>query len=526
MKFIKGILYTILGIFALLCALVLLFAFNPKLTDMLSDLLYGNGQTEEITEDPSVATSDFIGEPEERVTTAPEQNMGETDASGNGSEAGDIINKLPEKDQYIEPEESQIQPPEEVAGKTGYQPITPQEEEVQDQEGEELAKTLGYGETGDGLTFDPAMYPYYNMLDDKLQHLYRQIYANAEALNQSFAPIEDVSASQLKNAFTAVFCDQPQLFWLDTAYACKNTPAGKCVEIDLQFNNTAQDLDSSKQSFQSAANEIISGASGLGSDYDKEVYVHDALLDNITYNLGAPMNQSAYSALVNGQTVCAGYARAFQYIMEQMGIPCYYCMGYAGESHAWNIISLDDGYYNVDSTWDDTEPNTYDYFNKSDNDFNQNHKRTDLSVYLPACNGSKYSNLEENPESAAESQTQPNETGQETPQMTGNEPGNNLRTLEDTGFTPENVIGSLEDYYADCAKQLQENGLGNYEFQNVIQDRSLYNELYLSYRDQDYKSAYAENVMEQLGAQNFNLKMRIEELSNRELLLTHHVTMN
>ena len=34
------------------------------------------------------------------------------------------------------------------------------------------------------------------------------------------------------------------------------------------------------------------------------------LIDKISYNLGAEMNQSAYSALVNGQTVCAGYARA------------------------------------------------------------------------------------------------------------------------------------------------------------------------------------------------------------------------
>mgnify|MGYP006990155591 CR=1 FL=1 len=51
--------------------------------------------------------------------------------------------------------------------------------------------------------------------------------------------------------------------------------------------------------------------------------------------------------------------------MTQLGIPCYYCTGFAGENHAWNIIRLDDEYYNVDVTWDDTTPNTYDYFNKT-----------------------------------------------------------------------------------------------------------------------------------------------------------------
>ena len=101
--------------------------------------------------------------------------------------------------------------------------------------------------------------------------------------------------------------------------------------------------------------------------------------------MNAPMNQSAYSALVNGRTVCAGYARAFQYLMQRLGIPCYYCTGYAGEDHAWNIIKLGEDYYNVDVTWDDTDTPTYDYFNKSDREFGTSHMRTGLAVYLPAC---------------------------------------------------------------------------------------------------------------------------------------------
>ncbi len=114
--------------------------------------------------------------------------------------------------------------------------------------------------------------------------------------------------------------------------------------------------------------------------------------------MGAEMNQSAYSALVNGQTVCAGYARAFQYILQQLGIPCYYCTGFAGESHAWNIVMLDGEFYNVDTTWDDMGIGTYDYFNKTDKDYADNHIRQELSVYLPPCNGQAYRNLEQNAE--------------------------------------------------------------------------------------------------------------------------------
>ena len=72
------------------------------------------------------------------------------------------------------------------------------------------------------------------------------------------------------------------------------------------------------------------------------MYVHDRLISRISYSKAATMNQSAYSALVGGKTVCAGYARAFQYLMQKLGIPCYYCTGFAGENHAWNIIKLSD----------------------------------------------------------------------------------------------------------------------------------------------------------------------------------------
>ena len=100
----------------------------------------------------------------------------------------------------------------------------------------------------------------------------------------------------------------------------------------LEFNRAAQNIDEAKDVFQENASQIISEARNLSSDYEKEKFVHDKLTERVSYDSGAEMNQSAYSALVNGRTVCAGYARAFQYLLRQLGIPCYYCTGYAGEA--------------------------------------------------------------------------------------------------------------------------------------------------------------------------------------------------
>jgi hypothetical protein len=181
----------------------------------------------------------------------------------------------------------------------------------------------------------------------------------------------------------------------------------------------------------------------LESDYEKEKYVHDKLLTKVSYNNSAAMNQSAYSALVNGQTVCAGYARAYQYLMQQLGIPCYYCTGYSGENHAWNIVKLHGDYYKVDVTWDDTNPHTYDYFNCSDADLAATHVRRGLSVKLPACMGELYDSLE------------------------GQRPKDEENT--ESSFSP-----GVDKYYETMIERVEKVGVGSVTYTDVIDCETWY----------------------------------------------------
>ena len=111
-------------------------------------------------------------------------------------------------------------------------------------------------------------------------------------------------------------------------------------------------------------------------------------MDKLNYQYNS-LDQSAYSSVVLDNTVCAGYARCFQYLMQLVEVPTYNCHGWGGsERHAWNIIKLDDGFHNVDCTWDDSLAG-YDYFNLSDAE-NKSHRRMEFSVYLPPCVSSDY----------------------------------------------------------------------------------------------------------------------------------------
>ena len=402
--------------------------------------------------------------------------------------------------EYMPPDETDVVVPETVAGKTGYQQIQDDNQQIAEDEARQIQDQLSIGSAGDGLIFDRRFYPYYDMLDEKGRHLYRQIYANAGQLYPVFAPVEPVTTGQLKNVFAAVYNDHPELFWLETSYACKCRGNGQCVEIDLRFNRTAQDLESARELFDENASHILAAAQGAVSDYEKEKLVHDALIDKVSYNLRAEMNQSAYSALVNGQTVCAGYARALQYLLQQLGIPCYYCTGYAGENHAWNIVELSDGYYNVDATWDDTGEGSYEYFNKTDADYADTHVRKELAVYLPPCNGQSFRNLESDQEDGK-------------------------RSLEDIGFSESQVLYDLPAYHEDCYTQVTANGLGSYTFYSVIEGEQLLETWYADYRSENYRQEYMEEAMTQIGAASCEMRLSVEELQGGRYLITHKVTL-
>ena len=134
---------------------------------------------------------------------------------------------------------------------------------------------------------------------------------------------------------------------------------------------------------------VISETRFIEGELEKEKYVHDYIINNVVYDGSSELNQSAYSAVVNGSSVCAGYARAFQYIMIEIGIPCYYCTGYAnGGNHAWNLVMVGSELLNVDVSWDDydaeniSESIRYKYFNLKDMEIEETHTRTGLSKFI------------------------------------------------------------------------------------------------------------------------------------------------
>ncbi len=516
MKTIKNIFYGIMIIIMLACAGILIVALSPELTKTLSVLLYGEEGPDAYMghSAPSEDISDGI------VMEVPD-NIAGVAAGVLASEDGAG---------YVAPIRGEVKLPESVSGLSGYMPVEGLQTELGDEQADELLSGLKTGETGDNYSFDEEYYPYYHLLNSRMQRIYRQIYANAVALNSSFAPVEKINPDQLKNVFEAVYNDHPELFWMDTEYSCKYRSGGDCVEITLQYNNTVTNLAQAKEEFEKAAKKIVDGAADKKTDLDKERFVHQALMKKADYAKKSAMNQSAYSALVDGETVCAGYARAFQYLMQKLEIPCYYCVGYSGEEHAWNIVKLGDEYYNVDVTWDDTDPATEDYFNKTDAELVGTHVRTGLSAYLPGCGepeaeddlsgGNVVAGITLNPNPIKPLEWEPED--EKGPRPGNFVSGNDVYDLDEAGLDYDMVQYSLKDYYANCLKQMVDRGSGQKAFSNAV-PKYVLAEVEKAYGTGDYEKGYVNEALKKLGMDHFAIQIQVRELGGNYYRLYHNI---
>ncbi len=237
------------------------------------------------------------------------------------------------------------------------------------------------------------IYIYNSILTSDQQTVYNQVLDNIVKFNEDVFKLSvPLTHNDLYITMNAVYNDHPELFWVNTSYRYGYNSNNMVVQLKLSYGIAKRDYASASLAFNTAIDNIVAQAAAYPTDLERERAVHDIICDLATYKDVGQNHQSAYSALVDGYSVCAGYSRAFQIACQRLGIVCYYVTGNAnGEDHAWNIVCIGGNYYNVDITGDDTinealNTYSYQYFNVSDSQIAHNHKRSQLSAMLPACN--------------------------------------------------------------------------------------------------------------------------------------------
>ncbi len=241
-----------------------------------------------------------------------------------------------------------------------------------------------------GNILGEEFYFHRNLLNETEQIAYDELYTGMSQCVQSIDLDVAITETQLCTIRDAIINDHPELIWIGIMFKYWVDEQGFVLNVEETYSEISQNYTD----FHNQALAICSNAIKFDHKADQVKYIHDYLCDFNTYDVDAPNNQVAYGAIVEGKTVCAGYARAFQYCMQLLGIPSTVVYGETSEVHSWNLVQLDGEYYNVDVTWDDGKANAgehcYDYFNVTDEEISGSHTRKNLSVSLPEAKGTLY----------------------------------------------------------------------------------------------------------------------------------------
>ncbi len=191
-------------------------------------------------------------------------------------------------------------------------------------------------------------------------------------------PYNESTHLALKNL---IFADMPELFHIDSQITIYTE--GIITHIGFEYLCSKANYATKKLQLETAVNEYIGDLKiNTLSDLEKALILHDRIALGCEYTLNDGFCRTVYGAIVEGYAVCQGYAEAYSYLLDKLGIDNYICTSDT-LNHEWNIVYINGKKYHVDITWDDPVDDIYgrvnhDNFLRSTNGIKQTHNASDF----------------------------------------------------------------------------------------------------------------------------------------------------
>ena len=195
---------------------------------------------------------------------------------------------------------------------------------------------------------------YFEQLNSEEKILYVECY-QILALQAEEILLSTTDVELLPRVYQCVINDHPELFYLNGYTYTQYTRREEVQYITFsgRYLYDVQEVARRQEQIDAAVEEKLYRFIG-GDDYETVKFVYEDLILSTDYSMESPDNQNICSVFLVRRSVCNGYAKAAQYLLNYLGIPCIIVNGDAnGSAHAWNIVEIDGVYYHMDVTWGD-----------------------------------------------------------------------------------------------------------------------------------------------------------------------------
>ena len=262
---------------------------------------------------------------------------------------------------------------------------------------------------------------YYGQLSKEKKAVYDMLAAGCDAL-AAVIRVPDLGTEVLSDIYLRMKLDLPLLFFV-TGFHYRKMPGADHVEVlpDYLFDRGKVKMHRQAVTARlehlhlSPVEQIVRGKVKMHrqavtarlerlarplkgkSDREKELAIHDFILENVTYDkLKKSYSHEIIGPLTQGVGVCEGIAKTVKALCDAVGLPCIVALSEAAPEigvrcrHTWNVVTVEGQRYHVDATFDNSLQRgmkRYDYFNLDDRHIFRDHQR--LVLPLPECGGDK-----------------------------------------------------------------------------------------------------------------------------------------
>lgn len=192
--------------------------------------------------------------------------------------------------------------------------------------------------------------------DERMKDAYDDVVEAMSGLKPQIKAPLTISTEDYYKVLETVRCEQLSFFFLQNRWAEDSNPADLTFEMNFSYKYPIKDINIMLLETEEAAKEIVALTDENMSDYEKLKIFHDYMVLNIESSTEDEYADSVYGALVKKKALCEGYAKAFSYLCNMVGIENVIVTGITNVDHMWNMVKVNDKWYHVDIGWDKPAP--------------------------------------------------------------------------------------------------------------------------------------------------------------------------